>query len=157
MEKWKLIEGTVDAFVSTDGRISIGGVTIIPQQDSEGYLRCTVAPKRRDRVHRFVAKAFCDNPHHKGYVNHINGDKKDNRAENLEWCTAKENAEAASKAGLLRGGKKRPVVAIGNGKVAFFRSQTEAGFVLGIPAREISKAMTGKRKTAHGYRFMYET
>lgn len=157
MEIWKPIEGTTDAFVSTSGRISVGGVTITPQTDSEGYKRCTVAPKYRDRVHRFVAKAFCDNPGGKGYVNHINGNKADNRAGNLEWVTAKENAEAASKAGLLKGGgKKRAVAAIGNGKVAFFSSQTEAGFVLGIPAKEISKALTGKRKTAHGYRFSYD-
>lgn len=156
MEEWRLIEGTTDAFVSMSGDIAIGGITITPKEDSEGYLRCTVAPKYRDRVHRFVARAFCENPEGKNCVNHINGDKADNRAANLEWCTPKENAVAASKAGLLRTGKKRPVAAIGNGKVAFFSSQAEASFVLGIPAKEISKALTGKRKTAHGYRFSYE-
>lgn len=157
MEEWRLIEGTTDAFVSTGGAIAIGGVTITPKEDSEGYLRCTVAPKYRDRVHRFVARAFCENPEGKTCVNHINGVKSDNRAANLEWCTPKENAEAASKAGLLHGGRQRPVVAIGNGKVVFFRSQAEAAFVLNISSKEISKAMTGKRKTAHGYRFVYET
>ena len=53
MEEWRLIEGTTDAFVSTGGAIAIGGVTITPKEDSEGYLRCTVAPKYRDRVHRY--------------------------------------------------------------------------------------------------------
>lgn len=156
METWKSIPDTTDAMVSSMGRIAVAGRIIEPQTDSEGYKRCTVAPNNRDRVHRFVASAFIPNPEGKPMVNHIDGDKGNNHASNLEWVTAKENAQAASKQGLLRQGVKRPIVAIGGGKIAFFASQTEAAFVLGIPAREISKAMTGRRKTAHGYRFSYE-
>lgn len=153
METWKQIEGTTDAFVSNYGRIAVGGVTITPKEDSEGYKRCTVAPRYRDRVHRFVAQAFCDNPEGKHYVNHIDGDKGNNRADNLEWVTAKENAEAASRSGLLHHGKKRPIAAIRDGRVMFFNSQREAAFTLGITPKEISKVITGRRKTAHGYRF----
>jgi hypothetical protein len=76
--------------------------------DQCGYLYVTFNGKRKKStfsIHRLVAKAFIPNQDNKKEVNHLNGNKTDNRADNLEWVFPKDNMKHASYHGLLRSGE----------------------------------------------------
>lgn len=70
-----------------------------------GYHRVTLSDKEKVKilpVHRIVAGAFIQNPKNLPQVNHKNGDKSDNTAQNLEWVTSKENVEHSIRTGLRK-------------------------------------------------------
>ena len=162
MIKWKAIPGTDGILVSNTGRvIDNTGLDKNQDTDSEGYKRVSLtinSEHKHIRVHRLVAEAFLDNPFNKPFVNHKNGKKDDNRACNLEYCTARENSLLASKNGQLRSGKgKTPIIAVCemDGTHAFYESQAEAAKRMDINDSEINKCLHGLRKTCHGHKFYY--
>ena len=125
-----------------------------PGIDSKGYKQVNLSKNGKAhtcRVHRLIAMAYIPNVENKPCINHINGDRTDNRLENLEWCTKSENALHAYETGLFvitdnmrsassMNGKtncvkaqesnKKPVLHIEYG--IFFDSAKEAADSLGI-------------------------
>lgn len=77
-----------------------------PYTDTYGYYSITLTnssgKRRNHKIHRLIAQAFIENTEAKSCINHIDGDKKNNKINNLEWCTKKENNVHAVKTGLRK-------------------------------------------------------
>lgn len=101
-------------------------------KDHNGYPKISLCKgnlRKNHSVHRLVAQAFIPNPLNLPQVNHKNGNKTDNRVENLEWCTASFNLKHAHKLGLayvLRG-DKNPRNKISDTKVREIRLSVASG------------------------------
>lgn len=106
MENWKDIPDYEDFYeVSCRGNIRNKRTGKVLSNNSKSYV-CMTLFKGKDfkrfLAHRIVAKAFIPNPLNKREVNHINGIKNDNRIENLEWCTSKENVSHSWRIGTSK-------------------------------------------------------
>ena len=76
-----------------------------PQIHKDGYfvlLFCVNYVRHTKYIHRLIAEAFIPNQDNLPEVNHLNGDKTDNRIENLEWCSHKQNIQHAHNTGLIK-------------------------------------------------------
>lgn len=113
MEIWKDVKGTDSNYqISNEGRVkSIDRVIqtsnnsrhyethmLKPYLNTAGYWMVTIKINgewKKCRVHRLLAEAWIPNPDNKPCIDHINGNRSDNRIENLRWCTYKENSNFA--------------------------------------------------------------
>ena len=99
MEIWTEIKGYEGLYEVSDlGRIKSyrrKNVAILVQENNGMYnliCLCNGKTKKKFLIHRLVAFHFIPNTENKLEVNHIDGNKKNNCAYNLEWCTRSENA-----------------------------------------------------------------
>lgn len=146
--------------VCRDGqRLFFRGQLLSQTVSKLGYLRVHLrAPGKSAaavRVHRLVAVAFVDNPHGLPTVNHIDNDRQNNAASNLDWCTQAENLEHARKQGRLQddywAGRRSPNAALSDEQVIELRRLRGAGATLsalaetfGISKRAVGRAASGE-------------
>lgn len=102
-------------------------------------------------MHRLVAEAFCEGYSEELQVNHIDANRLNNHASNLEWVTAKENIADSVKRGthnsVTKSNNKSVYQIDGKGKVIrVFNSMTEASIYTGESISVISRACTEKSK-----------
>ena len=92
VEIWKSHNELTDYEFSNLGKMRILGSYIKScKTGQDGYVRFTVKGKRYS-MHRVIAELFCKGKtEEKNIVDHINGLRDDNRAENLRWVTISEN------------------------------------------------------------------
>jgi len=185
-EKWRYIPGFGDKYLASSlGRVKriayyrrfwSGFVKFYPEKIlsektmKSGY-KTVVVCRKKHLVHRLVCAAFHANYYNKPQVNHKFPIKSDNRAENLEWVTPKENSDHAKKNGLYNTGllgKSERAKALNklkrksvsqyrqNGKfVKKYASIAECASKTGFSASNISMNCRGITKTTKGFVFKF--
>lgn len=93
-EEWKITTQDEHYKVSSEGRVSHEGRILSGSIHKDGYIFVNIRGKQYAK-HRVVAEAFIPNPEGKPFVNHIDGNKQNNKVKNLEWCTQSENIKHA--------------------------------------------------------------
>lgn len=130
-------------------------------KDKYGYMHvCLQDGKKRIncQIHRLVISAFKQGDTSM-QVNHIDGNKKNNRIENLEWVTSKENIEHAIEHGLRGDPNRKPIQKFVNGKlVCTYVSVVEAAKENGICRLSVFRSLRGhtmKGRVRFKYRKKY--
>lgn len=174
MEIWKDVVGYEGLYeVSNLGRVRNKKRNRVISQHtrSHGYLGVTLYDVNRDKdrhgkhfsVHRLVATAFIPNTNSCPEVNHIDENKQNNRASNLEWCTRLYNMNAgtvqARKSKAHINGKCSKAVdqyTVDGTLVAHYPSLAEVQRRTGYNAQNVWKNIKGKPRYSHAYGYIWK-
>lgn len=134
-----------------------------PTKGRRGYCRIKIKHESGKyitaMVHRLVALAFIPNPQNKPDINHKNGKPADNRVENLDWCTKKENSRHAIDTGLQTHFNEKPVQQLnGDLLIREYRSiqkVKEYGFNPSAVRHIVSGAKDRKRHRGFEWRYAH--
>lgn len=167
-EEWRQVKGFEGKYeVSNLGRVKSlsrnylyghHGDIILSTNDRRGYRGVTLFKDGKRyyyAVHRLVAEAFIPNPLNLPEVNHLDENRANNEATNLEWCTRKENVNYGNCRSKISKGVSRKVIAYTiDGKVfRVFNSMTEASKELNINVSQISLCCKYTHLTARGLKW----
>src|SRR5574344_275820 len=126
--------------------------------------------KHTKTVHKLVASTFLDNRENYNCVNHIDGNKKNNNVENLEWCSYSHNIKESYRLNLQRPSENQKEVArqyciankiksivqldMNGNFIKEWKSAVEAENKLNINRKNISQCITKRNKSAGGYKWV---
>ena len=142
-------------------KLSVKGRILKPNVRKEGYHRVGLyrghSKPKWYFVHRLVCGAFHENPDNKPCVNHIDENKANNKASNLEWCTYEENNNHGThNARTAKANSKTVGQYTREGKlVKIWQSTMEVERQLGFGHSHTSAVARGEQKTAYGYIWKY--
>lgn len=167
MSEWRDIPSFPNYQASDDGEIrnKRRGNILKPSSDRYGYLKMSLGTVDNVPVHRLICETFHGPAKNDKYqVNHLDCDRKNNKASNLEWCSNSENVRWGVKHGNIDPmlgldkaieNNKKTVKIIELNKT--FSSVKECAAYLRVPATHVSRCLTGSRKgqKLHGYKLEY--
>ena len=105
-------------------------------------------------VHRLIANTFIQNPNNLPEVNHIDGNKENNKIDNLEWVNRTENLLHAYKKLNRSNGNEKRIVCVETGMT--YKSIRQAANDYSISSSAIQEVLRGRNKTAKGKHWEYE-
>ena len=130
-----------------------------PSYDGQGYLKVHLSKNKETKdcyVHRLVAETFITNPENLPEVNHIDEDKTNNRVDNLEWKSHKDNCNHGTRNERVAKALSKPVLQLSlTGEVICEWPSTNECERNGFYNSHVSACCRGERKTHKGFRWMY--